>query len=89
MQDGITARRRDDLIGSTIEVLIDTPGEARSYREAPEIDGIITVPDHLTVGSFFEVIVTDSDGPDLTAVPIGDGPADGAMPMAAASTGER
>ena len=89
LQDGITARRRDDLIGSTIEVLIDTPGEARSYREAPEIDGIITVPDHLTVGSFFEVIVTDSDGPDLTAVPIGDGPADGAMPMAAASTGER
>ena len=89
LQDGITARRRDDLIGSTIEVLIDTPGEARSYREAPEIDGIVTVPEHLTVGSFFEEIVTDSDGPDLTAVPIGDGPAHEAMPMAAAGTGER
>ena len=27
-------------------VLVDTPGIARSYREAPEIDGVIHVPVH-------------------------------------------
>ena len=37
--------QREELIGSTIEVLVDAPGEARTYREAPEIDGIVTVPD--------------------------------------------
>ena len=67
LQDAITARRREDLIGSTIEVLVDAPGEARSYREAPEIDGIVTVPTDLPVGDFVEVVVTDADGPDLSA----------------------
>ena len=86
LQDGITARRREELIGSTIEVLVDAPGEARSYREAPEIDGIVTVPDHLPVGAFVEVVVTDADGPDLigrTAPATVDGPA----PLAAGRDG--
>ena len=43
-QDAITAARRDELVGSVVEVLVDEPGVARSHREAPEIDGIITVP---------------------------------------------
>ncbi len=67
MQDGITARRRDDLIGDTITVLVDSPGEARSTREAPEIDGVIEVPAHLAVGQFHEVRVVDAMGPDLVA----------------------
>jgi ribosomal protein S12 methylthiotransferase len=67
LQDAITAAKREELIGATVEVLVDSPGEARTYREAPEIDGIVTVPDHLAVGSFVKVIVTDADGPDLTA----------------------
>jgi len=71
LQDAITAAKREELIGATVEVLVDSPGEARTYREAPEIDGIVTVPDHLAVGSFVEVIVTDADGPDLTADPAG------------------
>ncbi len=75
MQDSITARRRSDLVGSEIEVLVDTPGVARSYREAPEIDGIVQVPDHLEVGSYTTVSVVDSLGPDLIAevvtVPVG------------------
>ena len=67
MQDDITARRRDDLIGDTITVLVDSPGEARSTREAPEIDGVIEVPAHLAVGQFHEVRVVDAMGPDLVA----------------------
>lgn len=67
MQDDITARRRDDLIGETVRVLVDSPGEARSTREAPEIDGVIEVPEHLTVGQFHEVRIVDAMGPDLVA----------------------
>jgi ribosomal protein S12 methylthiotransferase len=70
MQDRITASRRDDLIGATTEVLVDEPGVARSHREAPEIDGIITVPMSLAVGQFHTVMVTDSEGPDLVAEPL-------------------
>ncbi len=66
-QDGITAAKRDQLIGREVEVLVDTPGIARTYREAPEIDGIISVPDHLAVGRFHTVRVIDAMGPDLTA----------------------
>jgi ribosomal protein S12 methylthiotransferase len=69
LQDRITAVRREASIGATWEVLVDAPGEARSYREAPEIDGIVTVPEDLEVGRFHQVVVTDADGPDLVAVP--------------------
>ena len=72
LQDAITARRRDELIGDRVEVLVDAPGEGRTYREAPEIDGIVVVPDHLAVGSFVDVIVTGADGPDLIAEPAVD-----------------
>jgi ribosomal protein S12 methylthiotransferase len=67
MQDGITSRRRDDLVGRTMNVLVDEEGVARSHREAPEIDGIIEVPASLAVGQFFDVTVTSAMGPDLVA----------------------
>jgi len=68
-QDDATARRRDALIGSTTTVLVDRPGTARSHREAPEIDGIIEVPDSLAVGMFHRVNITNAAGPDLEAEP--------------------
>jgi ribosomal protein S12 methylthiotransferase len=68
-QDQITAQRRQALIGHVVEVLVDAPGEARSHREAPEIDGIITVPVSLAVGTMHKVLVTGSEGPDLEATP--------------------
>ncbi len=67
MQDEITARRRDDLIGTTTRVLVDSIGEARSTREAPEIDGIVEVPADLLVGQFHDVRIVDAMGPDLVA----------------------
>jgi ribosomal protein S12 methylthiotransferase len=67
MQDNITFSRRDDLIGRTVNVLVDEPGVARSHREAPEIDGIIEVPTSLEVGKFYDVTVTSAMGPDLVA----------------------
>jgi len=67
LQDDITARRRDALIGTTTKVLVDEPGIARSTREAPEIDGIIEVPAALSVGQFHMVRIVDAMGPDLVA----------------------
>lgn len=65
LQDAITVRRRDALIGSRVEVLVDRPGAGRTYREAPEIDGIVSIPDSAPVGTFVDVVVTGADGPDL------------------------
>jgi ribosomal protein S12 methylthiotransferase len=67
LQDGITARRRDALIGSVLEVLVDAPGVARSHREAPEIDGIVSVPPDVSVGELVKVTITGAAGPDLEA----------------------
>ena len=67
LQDDITARRRDALIGSSTKVLVDESGVARSTREAPEIDGIIEVPATLEVGQFHTVRIVDALGPDLVA----------------------
>jgi ribosomal protein S12 methylthiotransferase len=67
MQDEATARKRDALIGETVMVLVDEPGVGRSSREAPEIDGIIEVPDDLDVGGFHSVRIVDAMGPDLVA----------------------
>jgi ribosomal protein S12 methylthiotransferase len=70
LQDGITARRRDALIGTVAEVLVDAPGAARSHREAPEIDGVVVVPDTLGVGELAKVRIEGAAGPDLDAVPL-------------------
>jgi len=66
-QDPITERRRATLVGRRIEVLVDAPGEGRSHREAPEIDGIVNLPTELPVGQIAELTVTGSAGPDLDA----------------------
>jgi ribosomal protein S12 methylthiotransferase len=68
LQDTITARRRDALIGRTVEVLVDTVGIGRSHREAPEIDGVVHVGHDLDVGAMADVVIVDALGPDLVAV---------------------
>jgi len=67
LQDAITAAKRDDLIDEVVEVLVDEPGAGRSHREAPQIDGIVRVPESLTTGSFAKVRIVDAEGPDLVA----------------------
>ncbi len=66
--DEITEQRRRSLVGSKTTVLVDRPGEARSHREAPEIDGIVEVPADLEPGSFARVQITGAAGVDLSAV---------------------
>ncbi|MDP8954563.1 MAG: 30S ribosomal protein S12 methylthiotransferase RimO [Actinomycetota bacterium] len=66
-QDAITAEGRDALVGLDVEVLVDRPGVGRTYREAPEIDGIVQVPETLAVGELATVRVGGALGPDLVA----------------------
>jgi ribosomal protein S12 methylthiotransferase len=67
LQDEITAARRRTLVGEKLEVLVDRTGVGRSTREAPEIDGIVRVPDTLPVGELATVAVHAAFGPDLEA----------------------
>jgi len=67
LQDRITAERRAGLIGRTVDVLVDAPGVGRTHREAPEIDGVISVPDAWGPGTFAAAQVVAAAGPDLEA----------------------
>src|SRR5207247_1997627 len=67
LQDRITADRRAALLGRQVDLLVDATGVARSHREAPEIDGIVTVPDTWGPGSFVRATVVGAAGPDLEA----------------------
>lgn len=67
IQDGITAAHNDEMVGSRLRILVDSPGVGRSHREAPEIDGVVHVSEDLAVGEFHEVKLLWSDGPDLGA----------------------
>ena len=67
LQDSVTARRRELLVGRRVEVLVDEPGVGRTHREAPEIDGVVHVPAGLAAGTFSEVTVTAATGCDLEA----------------------
>jgi ribosomal protein S12 methylthiotransferase len=73
LQADISAQRLERRIGQTIEVLVDEVDEegavARSWADAPEIDGLVHVTDgqSLAVGDLVRVVVTDSDTHDLYA----------------------
>ncbi|HAT1847218.1 TPA: 30S ribosomal protein S12 methylthiotransferase RimO [Legionella pneumophila] len=73
VQAEISRDKLKNKIGSTQTVLIDEITEdqiiARSKSDAPEIDGLVYLPktSGITVGSFAEVVITDSDDYDLYA----------------------
>lgn len=59
--------RNEKRIGQKIRVLVDEPGKARTEGDAPEVDGVVFVPEDLPEGEFAEVTVTDWRGYDLVA----------------------
>jgi ribosomal protein S12 methylthiotransferase len=70
-QDAITEAKRDALVGTTQRVLVDAPGRGRTVHEAPEIDGIVHLPDDLAAGTMVDAVITAAEGPDLFAAPAG------------------
>ena len=75
-QEDISTQRLERMLDREITVLVDAVDEegalARSMGDAPEIDGLVIVPDgtELEVGEFARVRVTDVDVHDLYAEPV-------------------
>lgn len=89
LQQGISLAKNQALVGTTLDVLVEGYGEAenedgrktgqrislaRSYRDAPEIDGYVLVEGHLPVGEIVPVRVTGATTYDLIATPDLAGP---------------
>ena len=70
IQDAITARRRDEMVGQVFEVLIDAPGVGRTVKECPEIDGVVYVNGEHPVGTLVPCRITASRGTDVEAEPV-------------------
>jgi ribosomal protein S12 methylthiotransferase len=73
-QESISLKRNQALIGRKIEVLVEGEGDgisvARSYRDAPEIDGLVIVEGSLPIGTIQPIQVTGAMTHDLTAIHI-------------------
>lgn len=74
LQADISYNRLQAKIGSVQQVIVDGVGEdgaiARSFADAPEIDGLVYIQDgpQLKAGDLVEVNITDADDYDLSGV---------------------
>ncbi len=73
LQQSISLAKNQLLTGRRLEVLVDGAGDgvsiARSYRDAPEIDGFVVIEEELEVGKLIPVLVTGAMTYDLLAIP--------------------
>jgi ribosomal protein S12 methylthiotransferase len=75
-QQDVSRRRLAARVGGTLDVLVDAQGDdgaiARSYADAPEIDGLVRIrgdgASNVAVGELCRVRIVDSDEYDLSAV---------------------
>ena len=69
LQQQISFELNQAQVGRTIEVLIEGQGEGlsvgRSYRDAPEIDGLVLIGEDLPVGQMVQVRITGAMEYDL------------------------
>jgi len=73
LQQPISLQRNQAFVGQKLDVLVDGVGDgvsvARSYRDAPEIDGYVLIEEKLPVGAMLPVVITGAMEYDLMAVP--------------------
>jgi len=78
LQQGISLEKNQALVGKRLDVLVEGTGDgislARSYRDAPEIDGLVIVEGEISVGSFVPVNITGAMAYDLSGVVAHDHP---------------
>jgi len=69
IQQAISLERNIQLVGQEMDVLIEGVGDGisigRSYRDAPEIDGMVMLPGELPVGEIVPVRITEALAYDL------------------------
>jgi ribosomal protein S12 methylthiotransferase len=70
LQQGISLAKNQSFIGQILDVLIEGQGEGisigRSYRDAPEIDGMVIVEGDIPLGEITPVRITGALPYDLT-----------------------
>lgn len=71
-QAAISLEKNQALVGGVLEVLVEGYNDGislgRSYRDAPEIDGLVIVEDELPVGEMLPVRINGAMTYDLTGV---------------------
>ncbi len=69
LQQGISLARNEEQVGRTLRVLLEGSGEGltvgRSYRDAPEIDGLVLIPEEREPQGFADVRITSAQEYDL------------------------
>lgn len=75
LQQQISLEKNQEQVGRTLPILVDGYGDGvsigRTYRDAPEIDGMVFVPGELPVGEMVPVVIDGAMVYDLTARPAG------------------
>lgn len=74
LQQTISLQNNQAQIGRSLQVLVEGQGDGlsigRSYRDAPEIDGMVIVEGDLNVGSMARVLIQGALEYDLTGIPL-------------------
>jgi ribosomal protein S12 methylthiotransferase len=73
IQQPISLEKNQALVGKTLPVLIEGQGDGisvgRSYRDAPEIDGMVVIEGDLPIGEIVPVHITGAMTYDLSGIP--------------------
>jgi len=73
LQSSISLEKNQALVGKTLSVLIEGLGDSisvgRTYRDAPEIDGLVIIEQELPAGEIVPVKITGAMTYDLTGIP--------------------
>ena len=73
LQQPISLAQNQKLVGKSLDVLVEGCGDGlsvgRSYRDAPEIDGMVIVEGELPVGELVPVRISGAMEYDLTGIP--------------------
>ncbi len=83
LQQGISLQINQAYVGKTLSVLTEGADKGltigRSYRDAPEIDGLVLIEAKAKIGEILPVRVTGAMAYDLNGVPVGRKPAAGQL----------
>jgi len=75
LQQGISLQINQEYVGKTLDVLVEGYNDGisvgRSYRDAPEIDGLVLVEGELPLGEIVPIRISGAMAYDLTGVPAG------------------
>ena len=70
LQESISLRRNQSFIGKRLEVLVEGSNDGisvgRSYRDAPEIDGMVIIENEAPIGKIVPVLIGGALPYDLT-----------------------